>query len=391
MSKTAFAALALAASVTPMLAHADAEVAPDTTVGAQAFFDLSNISNKSNNVDVAPTGTGFDVKRGYLILDHRFSDVWSADLTTDLQYSSSTTAGSGGVTEVYIKNLYLQGKFSDLFNLRVGDYKSPWAPFVESLYQYRWIEKTQTDRLGFANTADWGVNAGGGTTVQSGSGPGFSYSVSAVNGGGYKNPSRSKYVDVEGRIALTPITGLTIALGGYSGHLGQVNVANENYQTNTATRFDAAIGYTIAGFNVGGEYFAAKNYKTASSTTGAFGTSAVVAATATGTVPSDKADGESVWASYTFTPEYSVFARYDSAKLSKDVVPNLKDTYWNFGVAYKPIANLDVGLVYKNEKVANGSTNVSGADANGSITIGGTSLTTSGQFSEIGIFSAWKF
>lgn len=391
MKKRVFVSLAFAATVGPVVAHADAEVAPNTTVGAQVFFDLSNISNKSNDVDVAPTGTGFDIKRGYLIVDHGFNDVWSADLTTDLQYSSSTTAGSGGVTEVFIKNLYLQGKFSDLFNVRVGDYKSPWAPFVETLYQYRWVEKTQTDRLGFANTADWGVNAGGATTVQSGGGPGFNYSVSAVDGAGYKNPSRTKYVDVEGRFAVLPFTGLTIALGGYSGHLGQVTTANENYPTNTATRFDVAIGYTIAGFNIGGEYFTAKNYKTVSTTSGLFGTSAVVAATATGKLASDEADGESIWASYAFTPQYSVFTRYDSAKLSKDVAPNLKDTYWNVGVAYKPIPSLDLGIVYKNEKVTDGSTTVSGADANSSLTIGGTSLTTSGQFSEIGVYTAWKF
>jgi len=391
MSKRVIATLALAASAGPMIAQADVEVAPNTTVGSQVFFDLSNISNKSNDVDVAPTGTGFDIKRGYLIVDHSFNDIWSADLTTDLQYSSSTTAGSGGVTEVFIKKLYLQGKFSDLFTVNIGDYTSPWAPFVESLYKYRWIEKTQTDRLGFANTGDWGLNASGAATVQSGGGQGFNYSLSAVDGGGYKNPTRTKYVDVEGRIAFIPVTGLTIAFGGYSGHLGQVTVANENYETNTATRFDVAIGYTIAGFNVGGEYFTAKNYKTANSTTGAFGTSAVVASTATGKVPSDSADGGSVWASYNFTPQYSVFTRYDTAKLSKDVVPGLKDTYWNVGVAYKPIPSLDLGIVYKNEKVAGGSTSVSGADGNGSLTIGGTSVTTSGQFSEIGVYTAWKF
>ena len=38
---------------------------------------------------------------------------------------------------------------------------SVWAPFVESLYGYRYIKKTTTDRLGFAQTADWGLNATG--------------------------------------------------------------------------------------------------------------------------------------------------------------------------------------------------------------------------------------
>jgi hypothetical protein len=71
------------------------------------------------------------------------------------------------------------------------------------------------------------------------------------------------------------------------------------------------------------------------------------------------------WISYAFNVRYSVFARYDDVKLSRDVSPQLKDKYFKVGVAYKPIKNIDVGLVYKDERVNNGSATVSGADANG--------------------------
>ena len=132
-----------------------------TSVGGQVFLDVSHISQQQeqkdgSEKDVPPTGTGFDVKRFYLSVDHQFNDIWSANLTTDAQFSSSTTAGSGGVSEVFIKKLYLQAKINDAFVVHAGSYTSPWAPFVESLYGYRWVEKTATDRLGFANTADWG-------------------------------------------------------------------------------------------------------------------------------------------------------------------------------------------------------------------------------------------
>jgi hypothetical protein len=413
MSKQVLSALAVVGSALSLAAHADVEVAPNTTVGSQVFFDFSNISNQQNSntpkyVDVAPTGTGFDIKRLYLIVDHKFDDVWSANLTTDAQYlsapssitsttttkngvstiaSTTSTNNSGGVTEVFIKKLYLQAKLDDAFIVRAGSYNSPWAPFVESLYGYRWIDKTATDRLGFANTADWGVNAGGKFGDS-----GLSYSVSAVDGAGYKNPSRTKTVDVEGRIAYVPLEGLTIAVGGYAGHLGQVTVTNDAFDKNTATRLDFAIGYTIAGFRVGGEYYQAKNYKTVNTiTAGVYGTSAVVASTATGVVPHDEADGGSVWASYSFTEQYSVFARADDTKLSKDVLPGLKDKYFNVGVAYKPIKSIDLALVYRNEKVEHGTNTVSGADANGSYTIGGTNATNDGKFSEVGIYAQWVF
>lgn len=394
MSKQILPAVALLASGLSLAAHAD--TAPSTTIGGEAFFDLTHISQQQNGVDVAPTGTGFDVKRFYLVVDHTFDDVWSADLTTDAQYistatntglSNSTTASSGGVTEVFIKRLYLQGKLDDAFVVHIGSYTSPWVPFVESLYGYRWVEKTALDRLGLGNTADWGVNATGkfGDT-------GVTYSASVVDGAGYKNPTRTKDVDFEGRIAWVPVMGLTVGAGFYSGHLGQVTQANDSFKSNTATRWDVVVGYTSGGFRVGAEYFNAKNYKTVNNVTaGVFGTSAVVAASATAAVPSDEADGESVWASYNFTDKVAVFARYDDAKLSKDVLSRLKDTYFNFGVAFKPSKRVDLALVYKNEKVENGATSIGSGDANTSYTIGGINSSTDGKFDEIGVYGHFNF
>jgi hypothetical protein len=380
------------------------DIGGDTRVGGQIFYDVSHISLQNENssgakVDTAPTGTGFDVKRFYLIIDHRFNDVWSADLTTDAQFSTASTATlsnttvltnqntSGGVSEVFIKKLYLEGKFDRGFVVHIGSYDMPWDRFVESLYGYRYIEKTATDRLGFSNTTDWGLNA----TGSLGDGDLVTYAASVVNGAGYKNPTRTKDVDFEGRIGVKPVDWLTLGAGFYSGHLAQINATNENFPSNTATRFDFVAGVSWAGLRVGAEYFDAKNYKTVKdAASAAFGTSAIV--TASGAVPvSDKADGFSGWASYAFDAQWSVFGRYDEAKLSKDVAPNLKDKYLSIGVAYKPIKPLDFALVYKNEKVNNGSTSISGADANGSYAIGGANGTRNGTFEEVGLYAQWVF
>ena len=375
-----------------------------TTVGAQAFLDVSNISNQQNGVDVAPTGTGFDAKRFYLIVAHKFDDVWAANLTTDAEYLSdkttsvvtsigppvktttvTTSGGSGGVTEVFIKRLYLQATLSNALVLHAGSYTSTWAPFVESLYGYRFIEKTQTDRLGFANTADWGLNASG--KLAEGV---LSYSASIVNGGGFKNPSRSKYVDYEARVGVSPVPWLTFGAGFYSGHLGQINTSNQNFPKNTASRWDLVAAIKAEGFHFGGEYFSAKNYKTANTTTGVYSASAITTNSST-TPVSDTAHGYSIWTSYDFTGQWSVFGRYDQAKPSKDVVSTLKDTFFDLGIDFRPRKNVDLALVYKNEKVENGLISVSSADANNSYTIGGISTTTSGQFHEIGLYTQLTF
>jgi hypothetical protein len=364
-----------------------------TTMGGQVFLDASHISQQQeqkdgSEKDVPPTGTGFDVKRFYLSVDHQFNDIWSADLTTDAQFSSSTTAGSGGVAEVFIKKLYLQAKINDAFVVHAGAYTTPWAPFVESLYGYRWVEKTTTDRLGFANTADWGVNATGKIADNL-----VTYSASVVNGAGHKNPTRTKDVDFEGRIGVSPISWLTLGAGYYNGHLGQITTANESFDSNTATRYDVVAGVNVSGLRVGAEYFNARNYKSASAKTGVLGGpgGVVVAPDATTAVVSDKADGYSTWASYAFNEQFSLFGRYDQSKLSKDVVSGLKDTYYHLGVGFKPTKGVDLGVVYKHEKVDDGVISVAGADANSSYAIGGTSPTTGGKFDEIGLYAQYLF
>lgn len=388
-------------------AAAGIDVGANTTVGGELFADFSHIQLQNENaagqrVDTAPDGTGFDVKRFYLIVDHRFNDVWSADLTTDAQFSTASTTTvttptgtttaltnqntSGGVTEVFIKKLYLEGAFNKLFVLRVGSYNSPWTQFAESVYGYRYIDKTTTDRLGIANTADWGINASGvyGENL-------VNYSFSIVNGGGYKNPTRTKDVDFEGRVGVNPISWLTVGAGFYSGHLGQITAANENFPKNTATRADLLAGINIIGIHFGGEWYQAKNYKTVNTAAASvYGTSAIVNTATTGPTD-DKAVGFSSWLSYDFNSQWQAFARYDNAKLSADVNPKLRDEYFNLGAVYKPIKPLDVAVVYKNEKVEHGSNTVSGADANGSYTIGGANSTRYGRFSEYGLYVHYKF
>src|SRR3954465_13665089 len=117
---------------------AGTDIGANTTVGGELFADFSHIQLQNENaagqrIDTAPTGNGFDIKRLYLIVDHKFSDVWAADLTTDAQFSTASTTTvttptgtataltnqntSGGATEVMIKRLYLEGAFNKLFVL----------------------------------------------------------------------------------------------------------------------------------------------------------------------------------------------------------------------------------------------------------------------------------
>lgn len=302
-----------------------AKLVNDNKIGGRMFFDLTNIDKTSNGKDTAASGTGLDVKRFYLTVDHKFNDIWSANLTTDFQYSSAI-----GNTELFVKKAYVQGSFDPAFNLRVGAADMPWIPYVEKFYGMRYVENTLTDRLKYGNSSDWGLHGFGNL------GNNFNYALSVVSGAGYKNPTRSKGMDVEGRVAYTPNENFVVAVGGYSGKLGKETDIQS--AENTYTRANAMVAYADSNFRVGGEYFQAKNLNNVL------------------TVATDKTSGWSVWGSVRVTDGgINVFGRYDDTDVSKTLDPTLSDKYWNVGVEFPVMKNLKLSTVYKYTHLANAS------------------------------------
>ncbi len=52
---------------------------------------------------------------------------------------------------------------------------------------------------------------------------------------------------------------------------------------------------------------------------------------------------------------------------------------------------MDLGLVYKNEKIEHGTATISGCRRNGSYVIGGSNAGNDGKFSEVGVYVQWVF
>ena len=294
----------------------------NTRISGTSFIDFSNIDQTSNGKKTAASGTGLDVKRFYLQVDHKFNDIWSANLTTDFNYVSND-----GETQLFVKKAYLQGTFAPLATLRVGSANTPWIPFVEDWYGYRFVENTLIDRLKFGTSADWGLHLLGDNGL-------FNYQASILNGGGYKNPTRSNSVDFEGRAGLQPIKGLMLAVGGYTGDLGKDTAATP--ALHDAHRYDAMLAYKNDSLRVGAEWFRANDWNNVT------------------TPATDSADGWSLWGSYDFAAA-SIFARYDRANTSKDLDPSLKDTYYNIGVSFPVTKGVRVAVAYKNEQLRDDS------------------------------------
>jgi hypothetical protein len=341
----------------------------NTTIGGRFFFNVSSLHQTStdlsgNRTGNVQNGTQTELKRGYLIVDHRFDDTWSANLTTDFRYNSN---GTGKDVLVFVKKAWVQARINPALNIRVGESDTPWVSFVEGLYGYRFVENTLIDRTKFGASTDWGVHVFGAFGHNL-----VSYQLSAINGAGYKTLSRnSDTIDLEGRVAIKPVKEVTLAVGGYSGKLGK---SNDTLTVNhRATRVDAVVAYTNKRVSAGLEYFAATNWNN------------VTVAPAPLPAPStlnDTSNGWSAFGSYAFTHRISVFGRYDGLKPSRRLTPSMRDTYFNVGLDYKPIAPIDLALVYKHERVANGLLSTS----NG--LIGGSDR---GSYDEVGMFGQLAF
>jgi hypothetical protein len=291
-----------------------------SSISGTIFVDFSDVDPARNGSKTDASGTSLDVTRFYLSFDHAFNDVWSANLTTDANYASAT-----GESEFFVKKAYVQGAFSRMATLRVGAAGTPWIPFVEDWYGYRFVEKLLVDRLKLASSADWGLHLAGDDGV-------FDYQVSAVTGAGYRNPTRPDHVDIAARFGVQPVKGLVFAIGGYEGELGAGTSTAP--AVHTAHRYDAMAAWNRDGLRLGGEWFKAGNWKNVTTPT------------------ADSASGWSLWGSYDFA-RASIFARYDRAEPSKQLDPSLRDTYWHTGVAFPVSKGVRIALAFKDERVRN--------------------------------------
>jgi hypothetical protein len=345
----------------------------NTTISGKAFLNVSNIHQTSTDLaghttDNVQDGTQTELKRFYIGVDHKFNDIFSANITTDFRYNANGTSKD---VLVYVKKAYLQAKLNPAFAVRIGAADLPWVPFVEGIYGYRFVENTLIDRTKFGTSSDWGVH------VLGGFGNGLvNYQISAINGAGYKTLSRSSNtIDLEGRIDVHPVKPIVLALGGYTGKLGKSNdTVNVNHR---AERWDALAAYTDKRLRAGVEYFWAKNWNNI--TTAALPNPAPL-------TPNDKSRGWSAFGSFAFSPKISAFGRYDWLRPTEVVLAGTdgaaRDRYFNLGVDYKPIAPIDLAVVYKHERTNNGFLSTS----NG--TIGGLDR---GSYNEFGLFGQLVF
>ncbi len=331
-----------------------AQWAADTKVSGRMYFNMSTVNADNAAGTNVEKDSGFEIKRFYVGVDHKFDDTFAGNVTMDI--SRVDNGGKNVGMGFYVKKAYLEAKLAKELKLRFGSADMPWVPYAEGINGYRHIEKELVDFYGFGTSADWGVHAAG--DLADGL---VSYQVSAIDGGGYRDPKLTKTIDLEGRVSVR-YKGFNAGIGGYSGKLGQDVEGALPYRT--ATRFNALLAWKdeVGGIpvTVGGEYFTAKNWKVALA------------------APEDKAEGYSLFASAAPIDQWSVFGRYDRVEPNQKTAPLRKADFYMLGLQYSPAKIVDLALVWKHD------------DSEGGLKAGNLG-TGQADRDEIGIYGQFRF
>jgi len=277
------ALIAAAAVATPAFAG-------DTVVKGKVFFDYGSKVVTSPG-GTKTTTTGSNLSRTYLTVKHKLNDTWKVRLTLD----SAQEALLKKQTSVYVKYANLTGSFSDAFNVSLGVIETPWIGHEDHLGGHRYISKSFVDAQGLDSSADAGLAIHG--KFADGL---VNYAIAEVNGAGYGSISRTGSQDLNARIGIAPVDGLTIDFGFRDGYKGKKT--NSTIPTTGLTKH--TLTQVMVTYGMGHDFRVGANYiKNVAKKNGA----------------SETLKGLDAWAWYNFTDQFGAFVNYETAKTGKVV------------------------------------------------------------------------
>ena len=157
-------------------------------------FDNAKAGQTQANENSANTN-GVRLSRAYLIAIGKINNEFSGKFTLDEAYSDPSESNGRG--NVFVK--YLYGIFTPVKNMaiRFGLTETPWIPYEEGLWDYRFVSETAPDYEGFMPSSDLGVAVVGNLFNKL-----IDYHVMVSNGEGYQAPQNGRGYAGAARIAL---------------------------------------------------------------------------------------------------------------------------------------------------------------------------------------------
>ncbi len=180
------------------------QINDNLNIGVKAYLNAMQASGDNFNAstvgqDQANTNSsnanGVRLSRAYLVVMDRINDKFSGKFTLDEAYSDPTASNGRG--NVFVK--YLYGIYTPVKNMaiRFGLTETPWIPYEEGLWEYRFVSETAPDYEGFMPSSDLGLAVVGSLFDKL-----IDYHVMVSNGEGYQSQQNGRGYAGAARIAL---------------------------------------------------------------------------------------------------------------------------------------------------------------------------------------------
>jgi len=325
----------------------------------EALFFLNTYSQKADTTTGGTTTStktaGLAVDRAYFTGKYFFDDNWMMRITLDAGNDQSLT---GKKQNVFLKAAYVEGKLAgDAAVLRLGQSHTPWIDYEQGLWKHRYVAQVMTDVYKFDDSFDLGVGLKGKLAdglVQ--------YFVTETNGSGYSTATRTNAVDLNSRIGIYPVDGLTLDFQFRDGHRGTKTTVNSVTTAGVkSTLMQAMVTYGTKDWRIGGNYINNRDKADSTSTTnlhhGGYVSSGFNFNTlAAGDKLTSTAYGVWAWAKIPGT-KFGGFGRYENMTRQNTVAATglksikEKSNRYLAGLEYNVIKGVDFSLVFDQTKL----------------------------------------
>ena len=317
----------------------------------EALMYLNTYSEKAETITGATNTTnktvGLAVDRAYFTAKYFFNDDWMMRITLDAGRDASL---AGKKQNVFLKAAYVEGKLmGDAAVLRVGQSHTPWIDYEQGLWKHRYVSQVFTDKYKFDDSFDLGLGLKG--TLADGM---VQYFITETNGTGYANAGRSGSVDLNTRIGIYPVEGLTLDFQFRDGYRGSKTLGTGAVAGVKSALMQAMATYGTNDWRVGGNYISNKDTAKGGATSVAHGGNVTSAYTVTTAGNEAKNSAYALWAWGKLANDFGAFGRYENMNTKlNNAATKEKLTRYVAGVEYNAIKNVKFALVVDATKLIN--------------------------------------
>jgi hypothetical protein len=202
-----------------------------------------------------PDFNKFDMERMYFTVKTAVAEDWKLQMTTDIYRNAAAGSYYAGLA-VRLKFGYLDYAPMNGLSLKFGMIPTAWNSTEETVWRYRGIDKTVSDKYSYFSTADLGVSATYALPDKYGE-----VAAYMMNGEGFSAIEANRYKDYTVRATVSPLISIDELKSFSVSGLASIG-ATGTTRALQKDRYGVLVGYSYSFISIGGEYDVRKDAPT---------------------------------------------------------------------------------------------------------------------------------